>query len=136
MIILDPEADGTLQSRIQERVAEALGAPDLSHAKHYKPYHLQPEAVQSRVHLFFQIYYCATGLHALHVIIGMGCITWVLGKSLAGAFTTEYNVPVDIVGLYWHIVDLVWIFLFPLQPHHQQKTGLARTIKGAMSPHG
>ena len=95
-------------------LAEALGAPDLSHAKHYKPYHLQPEAVQSRVHLFFQIYYCATGLHALHVLIGMGCITWVLGKSLAGAFTTEYNVPVDIVGLYWHIVDLIWIFLFPL----------------------
>jgi len=95
-------------------LTEALGAPDLSHAKHYKPYHLQPEAVQSRIHLFFQIYYCATGLHALHVIIGMGCITWVLGKSLAGAFTTEYNVPVDIVGLYWHIVDLIWIFLFPL----------------------
>lgn len=95
-------------------LAKTLGAPDLSHAKHYKPYHLQPEAVQSRIHLFFQIYYCATGLHALHVIIGMGCITWVLGKSLAGAFTTEYNVPVDIVGLYWHIVDLIWIFLFPL----------------------
>lgn len=95
-------------------LAAALGAPDLSHAKHYIPYAMQPEGVQRRIHLFFQIYYCATGLHALHVLIGMGCITWVLGKSLAGAFTAEYNVPVDIVGLYWHIVDLIWIFLFPL----------------------
>ncbi|XAM01349.1 cytochrome c oxidase subunit 3 [Phycisphaeraceae bacterium D3-23] len=93
---------------------EALGAPDLSHSGHYLPYAMQPEAVQRRVHLFFQIYYCATGLHALHVLIGMGCITWVLGKSLAGSFSAEYNVPVDIVGLYWHIVDLIWIFLFPL----------------------
>jgi len=95
-------------------LATALGTPDLSHAKHYTPYEYYEDAVQSRIHLFFQIYYCATGLHALHVIIGMGCITWVLGKSMAGAFSPEYNVPVDIVGLYWHIVDLIWIFLFPL----------------------
>lgn len=91
-----------------------LGMPDLSHTKYYIPYELQPKSVQDRIHLFFQIYFCATGLHALHVIIGMGCITWVLGKALTGAFTPEYNVPVDIVGLYWHIVDLIWIFLFPL----------------------
>jgi len=94
--------------------APPLGMPDLSHAKYYIPYELQPKSVQDRIHLFFQIYFCATGLHALHVIIGMGCITWVLGKSLAGAFSPAYNVPVDIVGLYWHIVDLIWIFLFPL----------------------
>ncbi|MEO0474504.1 MAG: cytochrome c oxidase subunit 3, partial [Planctomycetota bacterium] len=91
-----------------------LGTPDLSHTKYYIPYELQPKSVQDRIHLFFQIYFSATGLHALHVIIGMGCITWVLGKSMAGAFSPEYNVPVDIVGLYWHIVDLIWIFLFPL----------------------
>lgn len=91
-----------------------LGMPDLSHAKYYIPYELQPKSVQDRIHLFFQIYFCATGLHALHVIIGMGCITWVLGKALTGAFSPAYNVPVDIVGLYWHIVDLIWIFLFPL----------------------
>ena len=91
-----------------------LGMPDLGHSKYYIPYELQPKSVQDRIHLFFQIYFCATGLHALHVIIGMGCITWVLGKALAGAFSPEYNVPVDIVGLYWHIVDLIWIFLFPL----------------------
>ncbi|MEM9346926.1 MAG: cytochrome c oxidase subunit 3 [Planctomycetota bacterium] len=91
-----------------------LGVPDLRHTKYYVPYELQPKSVQDRIHLFFQIYFAATGLHALHVIIGMGCITWVLGKALTGAFSPEYNVPVDIVGLYWHIVDLIWIFLFPL----------------------
>lgn len=94
--------------------APPLGAPDLSHTKYYIPYELQPKSVQDRIHLFFQIYFMATGLHALHVIIGMGCITWVLGKAMTGAFSPEYNVPVDIVGLYWHIVDLIWIFLFPL----------------------
>lgn len=94
--------------------APPLGIPDLSHTKYYIPYELQPKEVQDRIHLFFQIYFSATGLHALHVIIGMGCITWVLGKALTGAFSPEYNVPVDIVGLYWHIVDLIWIFLFPL----------------------
>jgi cytochrome c oxidase subunit 3 len=94
--------------------APPLGMPDLSHAKYYIPYEFQPKSVQDRIHLFFQIYFCATGLHALHVIIGMGCITWVLGKALTGAFSPAYNVPVDIVGLYWHIVDLIWIFLFPL----------------------
>jgi cytochrome c oxidase subunit 3 len=94
--------------------APPLGMPDLSHAKYYIPYEFQPKSVQDRIHLFFQIYFCATGLHALHVIIGMGCITWVLGKAMTGAFSPEYNVPVDIVGLYWHIVDLIWIFLFPL----------------------
>jgi len=97
-----------------DHAAPPLGMPDLSHAKYYIPYEFQPKSVQDRIHLFFQIYFMATGLHALHVIIGMGCITWVLGKALTGAFTTQYNVPVDIVGLYWHIVDLIWIFLFPL----------------------
>ena len=91
-----------------------LGVPDLSHKKYYIPYEFQDKSVQDRIHLFFQIYFMATGLHALHVIIGMGCITWVLGKALTGLFSPEYNVPVDIVGLYWHIVDIVWIFLFPL----------------------
>lgn len=97
-----------------EHKSPPLGMPDLSHSKYYIPYELQPKPVQDRIHIFFQIYFCATGLHALHVIIGMGCITWVLGKAMTGAFSPEYNVPVDIVGLYWHIVDLIWIFLFPL----------------------
>lgn len=63
---------------------------------------------------FFSIYYAMTGLHGLHVLIGMGLIAWIFVRNLRGAFSPAYNFPVDLVGLYWHLVDLIWIFLFPL----------------------
>ncbi|MEM1010604.1 MAG: cytochrome c oxidase subunit 3 [Planctomycetota bacterium] len=69
---------------------------------------------QSNLKAFFGIYYMMTDLHGIHVLIGMGLIGWVLIKSLAGTFGPAYFTPVDLVGLYWHIVDLIWIFLFPL----------------------
>ena len=62
----------------------------------------------------FGIYFLMTGLHGLHVIAGMGAISWVLIRTLRGDFSAEYSTPVDLVGLYWHLVDLVWIYLFPL----------------------
>ena len=64
--------------------------------------------------LFFGLYYGMTGLHGLHVIAGMAAIAWVLKRSLRGDFTSEYFGPVDFVGLYWHLVDVIWIFLLPL----------------------
>jgi len=73
-----------------------------------------PPLEQPRVHLFFQIYYLMTGLHVLHVLIGMSLIAWIFVRAKRGDFSKEFNVPVDIVGLYWHLVDLIWIFLFPL----------------------
>jgi cytochrome c oxidase subunit 3 len=66
------------------------------------------------VHLFFGIYFVMTGLHALHVIAGMSLIGWILWRARKGVFGPKYFSPVDFVGLYWHLVDLVWIFLFPL----------------------
>ncbi|MDW8262036.1 MAG: cytochrome c oxidase subunit 3 [Phycisphaerales bacterium] len=69
---------------------------------------------QVRVNTFFSIYFIMTGLHGLHVLVGMGLIAWVLIKSAAGIFGPTYYTPVDLVGLYWHLVDLIWIFLFPL----------------------
>jgi len=63
---------------------------------------------------FFSIYFGMTGLHGLHVLIGMGLIAWVMVRAQRGEFSSEYNTPVDLVGLYWHLVDLIWIFLFPL----------------------
>jgi cytochrome c oxidase subunit 3 len=69
---------------------------------------------QQNIKAFFGIYYMMTGLHGVHVLIGMGLIGWVLVKSLAGTFGPAYFTPVDLVGLYWHLVDLIWIFLFPL----------------------
>ena len=64
--------------------------------------------------LFFSLYFVMTGLHALHMIIGLGIMTWMLWWSWRGIITAEYYSPIEISGLYWHFVDIVWIFLFPL----------------------
>jgi cytochrome c oxidase subunit 3 len=64
--------------------------------------------------IFFSVYFAMTGMHALHMIIGLGLLTWLLIGALRGAFTAQWNTPVELVGLYWHFVDIIWIFLFPL----------------------
>ncbi len=66
------------------------------------------------VGVFFSIYFMMTGLHAIHVLAGMGAITWVLVRALRGQFSSRYFNAVDYVGLYWHLVDMIWIYLFPL----------------------
>ncbi len=63
---------------------------------------------------FFSIYYCMTGLHAIHIIAGIGFLAWIFARSLMGHWRSDYFGPVDYVGLYWHLVDLIWIYLFPL----------------------
>ena len=65
-------------------------------------------------HIFFGYYFVATGLHALHVLIGMGLMIWCLVISKRVQFTRDYYTPVEMAGLYWALVDLVWVFLFPL----------------------
>src|SRR2546429_3512463 len=55
-----------------------------------------------------------TLFRSLHMIVGAGLIVWLIKASLRGRFTPQYNTPVEIVGLYWHFVDIVWIYLFPL----------------------
>jgi cytochrome c oxidase subunit 3 len=64
--------------------------------------------------LFFSIYYCMTGVHALHIVGGMVVLTWLLVRATKDVFHEQYFGPVDYVGLYWHLVDLIWIYLFPL----------------------
>lgn len=63
---------------------------------------------------YFGLYYCMTGLHALHVIIGMGILIWVLLLARKGRFSEDYYTPVEVGALYWHFVDVIWIYLFPL----------------------
>jgi cytochrome c oxidase subunit 3 len=63
---------------------------------------------------FFGIYFAMTGLHGIHVIAGMAIIGWLLWRSAKGHFSKEYYTPVPLGGLYWHLVDLIWIYLFPL----------------------
>jgi len=68
----------------------------------------------SNPHIFFSIYFAMTGLHGLHVIFGMVAISWILRRTLKREFSAEYYTPIEMVGLYWHLVDMIWIFLFPL----------------------
>ena len=76
--------------------------------------HLLPGATLPQVQMFYWIYFAMTGMHALHMIIGAGLLTYLIIFSLKGRFDPEYHSPVEVIGLYWHFVDIVWIFLFPL----------------------
>ena len=64
--------------------------------------------------IFFSLYFMMTGLHALHMVIGFGIMLWMFVWAWNGTITKEYYSPIEISGLYWHFVDIVWIFLFPL----------------------
>jgi cytochrome c oxidase subunit III len=70
--------------------------------------------INSHGQLYFSLYFGMTGLHALHMIVGAGLLLWLIKNSFAGRYSPQYNTPVEIVGLYWHFVDIVWIYLFPL----------------------
>ena len=71
-----------------------------------------PEA--NHVQLFFSLYFAMTGLHALHMVIGIGIALWLLPRAWRGRYGPDYHHPVECFGLYWHFVDIVWIFLFPM----------------------
>jgi len=64
--------------------------------------------------LFFSMYFTMTGIHGLHVLIGMIAIGWLMWGGSKNKYHSGYYMPVELVGLYWHLVDLIWIFLFPL----------------------
>jgi cytochrome c oxidase subunit 3 len=66
------------------------------------------------VGIFFSIYYCMTGLHAFHILGGIVALAWIYSRSVRDHWRPDYFGPVDFVGLYWHLVDLIWIYLFPL----------------------
>jgi cytochrome c oxidase subunit 3 len=71
-----------------------------------------PDAAQQRI--YFSLYFAMTGLHATHMVIGMVIMLIIMWQALKGAYSARWYTPVEIMGLYWHFVDLVWIFLFPL----------------------
>lgn len=91
---------------------------DYEKAGYYQEYSKskEPDADKFRDHVrsFFWIYFVMTGLHALHMIVGLGLMSWLLWKAWRGTFNEDYYSPVEMSGLYWHFVDIVWIFLFPL----------------------
>ncbi|MBN2475739.1 MAG: cytochrome c oxidase subunit 3 [Pirellulales bacterium] len=102
-----PEGEGQAQYRQYVR----------QHLAHAGEEILTEEQLQGRIanlRSFMGIYFTLTGLHALHVIIGMGVIFWILVGAIRGRFGPRRFTAVDLVGLYWHLVDLIWIYLFPL----------------------
>jgi cytochrome c oxidase subunit 3 len=64
--------------------------------------------------LFFAFYFAMTGLHGIHVLVGVGLLTWLWFRARRGDFGSNYYTPVEMTGLYWHLVDLIWIYLFPI----------------------
>lgn len=66
------------------------------------------------VEMFFVFYYVMTGLHAVHMIVGVGILAVILGRVAAGSFSAEYHTPVAIAGLYWSFVDIIWVFLYAI----------------------
>lgn len=77
-------------------------------------YYTYEGIAHEKANIFFSIYYMMTGLHGLHVIIGIGLMIWLVVKAKKNLFHSGYYTPVEITGLYWHLVDVIWIFLFPL----------------------
>ncbi|MPY91204.1 MAG: cytochrome c oxidase subunit 3 family protein [Luteitalea sp.] len=73
-----------------------------------------PAELAPAAEIYFSLYFAMTGLHALHMIVGAGIMLVMLYMAWRGRFSTEWYTPLEVSGLYWHFVDIVWIFLFPL----------------------
>ena len=71
-------------------------------------------AEHANLALYFSFYFCMTGLHGSHVLAGMVLIFWLYLRARKGHFNEKYYTPLEVVGLFWHLVDLIWIYLFPL----------------------
>lgn len=86
----------------------SFGVDDI--IRDYPQIHIDPRHEQ----IFFSLYFAMTGLHALHMIIGVGIFAFLTYKAWKGAYSPAYYTPIEVGGLYWHFVDIVWIYLFPL----------------------
>ncbi len=83
------------------------------HAYGIKEQPLAPDMAQ-KTQVFFSLYFAMTGLHAVHMLIGLGVLVWLVHRAWRGEFSTGYVAPIENFALYWHFVDIVWLFLFPL----------------------
>jgi cytochrome c oxidase subunit 3 len=97
-----------------------LGIKGIEYAHKFEEHHVPglsfhfEGTAPERANLFFSLYFAMTGLHALHMVIGLGIMTVMLIMAARGQFSARWHTPVEISGLYWHFVDIIWIFLFPL----------------------
>jgi cytochrome c oxidase subunit 3 len=74
----------------------------------------EPAYYTQHAQILFFLYFCMTGMHAIHMVVGLGLLTYLWIQAKRSVFTSNYYSPVEMIGLYWHFVDIVWIFLFPL----------------------
>ena len=98
-----------------------LSIKGLEYARHVQDglwpgpgFRFSPEPLSRPAELFFWLYFAMTGLHAAHMLIGLGVLSALAVLAGLGRFTPERHAPVELAGLYWHFVDVIWIFLFPL----------------------
>jgi cytochrome c oxidase subunit III len=107
---------GNIAEEVQERARKAQeeALKEDPKAKIEVPSDVAARQTAKDTEIFFSFYFAMTGLHAFHMIIGLGLLSWLLVRAYKGQFTGEYYTPVELGGLYWHFVDIVWIFLFPL----------------------
>jgi cytochrome c oxidase subunit 3 len=97
-----------------------LGLKSLEYADHFRhgiapgPYYSFEELKMEGAELFFALYYLLTGLHALHVIAGLSLMIWVMLRIKRKRLTASRHIELELSGLYWHLVDVVWIFLWPI----------------------
>jgi cytochrome c oxidase subunit III len=102
---ISAESAGGQDSTPQYRVRDAIGdVPGSSERDRSKP----------GSEIYFSLYFAMTGMHAIHMIVGMGLMLWLLFHAYRGRYTETYFTPIENFGLYWHFVDIVWIYLFPL----------------------
>jgi cytochrome c oxidase subunit 3 len=95
---------------------EEYADPDkrAAYQKEHYPHAYELKEKYPNVGVFFSFYFLMTGLHGIHVVIGMIVLAWILWRNMRGHFSRDYFTPVEMGGLYWHLVDMIWIFLFPL----------------------
>ena len=97
-----------------------LGIKAVEYHRKYEEHHIpgpafsHPGPLEGQVQLFFALYFAMTGMHALHMVVGVGLLLNLIRQARVGRFSRAYYTPVDMIGLYWHFVDIVWVFLFPL----------------------
>jgi cytochrome c oxidase subunit III len=77
-------------------------------------FHYDDPRYAHQVQILFYLYFAMTGMHALHMIVGAGLLTCLIAMAARNRFSAAWYTPVEMIGLYWHFVDIIWIFLFPL----------------------
>jgi cytochrome c oxidase subunit III len=107
----DPHGGSVAKTEVGKRLLIDKPVALTKHQQHDLVYAGPPP---ENTNMFFTIYFAMTGLHGIHVLVGVFVFIWLLIRAIKGQFTDDYFGPVDYAALYWHIVDLIWIFLFPL----------------------